>query len=153
VAYGWETPRSCDDYDYSWGSAFYATGLYDTEHILEWSVITDFFTQVNGMYSDDAFLHPDPDQNHLKIGFCKYWKESWDMKGTMENPSPQFNLKSSIKQRTPIEWIAAHYPYKQANAGGEEFMDELVLLQKEINSPAKNNVRRVLFQPIPSFFD
>lgn len=62
----------------------------------------------------------------------------------MDNPAPQSGAKSSITQRTPIEWIAANYPYKQENKGGEDFLDELLLLQRLINSPAKNSVRHLV---------
>jgi hypothetical protein len=42
-----------------------------------------------------------------------------------------------------MEWIAAAYPYKEERKGEEDFLEELTLLQRLINLPAKNNVGSV----------
>lgn len=143
MAYGWNVPHSCDNY--AWGSAHFELRQYDTEHVLEWSVITNFFTTLNSKYQQDEFVSPDPYENGARINFCKYWKTSWDFTKVqvMDNPAPQAGLSSTVTQRRPIEWIAAAYPYKQEGKGGENFLNELTLLQKLINTPAKNNVSNV----------
>jgi hypothetical protein len=141
-ALGWDIPHSCSDYN--WGRAFYETNGYNTEHVLEWSVITNFFTQLDSRYPSDHFVSPDPNENGKKISFCKYWKLSWEFSGEqdIDNPAPQAGLSttSTVTKRKPVEWIAAAYPYKHAAKGGEDFLDELTLLQTLINTPAKNNV-------------
>jgi hypothetical protein len=107
-------------------------------------VITNFFTTVNSQYSDDYFVSPDPAQDQNKgINFCNYWKQSWAFTGTqyIDNPAPNAGMTSTKTQRWPIQWLAAAYPYKEVSQGGEDFLDELTLLQKLINTPAKNNVR------------
>jgi hypothetical protein len=61
----------------------------------------------------------------------------------MDNPAPQADLSSTVTKRRPIDWTAAAYPYKQAEKGGEDFLNELTLLQKLINTLAKNNLSSV----------
>jgi hypothetical protein len=148
-SYGWNTIHSCSEYAY--GSAHYVKNEYDTEHVLEWSVITGFFNQLSSQYGGKDgtdFVHPDPQENGKKISFCKYWKATWDLprSQTMPNPAPQNGLKSPVLERKPAEWIAANYPYKFGTtpSGAQEFVDEFTLLQKKINSPAKNAVSAVL---------
>ncbi|KAF2180484.1 hypothetical protein K469DRAFT_753193 [Zopfia rhizophila CBS 207.26] len=138
VSYGWNVIDSCDDY--GWGRAYYAEGKYDTEHILEWSVITNFFTTMNS-HPDfkNGFEHPDPEKNGENVNFCTYWKESWDWPDSQKMGTPDSNaMDVDGVQYTPFQWIASEYPWKQGQQ--EKYVDELVLLQKKINSPAKNNM-------------
>jgi len=57
----------------------------------------------------------------------------------MDNPAPQTGAKVQTTMHDPIGWIAANYPYYSITGGGD-FTHEFVLLQKWINSPAKNHV-------------
>jgi hypothetical protein len=88
------------------------------------------------------FEHPDT-KSGAKVNFCTYWKETWQFgeegnSQTIDNPAPQSWAKTQSIQRTPIEWIAANYPYKDRDGG--DFLNELKLLQKVINAPAKSHV-------------
>lgn len=143
AVYGWNVIHSCDNYE--WGNAKVEPYQYDTEHVLEWSVITNFFTRLNTQFAPDEFDNPDPDVKDKKMNFCRYWKASWDFPQSqvIDNPAPEAGLSPTVTKRTPIEWIAAAYPYKDKDHG-EAFSDELGLLQRLINTPAKNNVSRVL---------
>lgn len=75
MAYGWTEPHSCTEYE--WRYAHFPQtddDKYDTEHILEWFVITNFFTTLDGQYKQDEFTHPDPQEDGAKINFCRYWR-------------------------------------------------------------------------------
>jgi hypothetical protein len=74
-------------------------------------------------------------------------KASWNFQELQEipNPAPNSGAKDKHVNLKPAEWIAANYPYKDKQGG--DFMNEFKLLQKAINSPAKNNVSRVRTQP------
>jgi hypothetical protein len=91
--YGFNIRDSCDNYDSDkpepavpgvWG--------YQTEHVLEWQIVTTFFNQINGEYKKD-FVHPDPDRKGDKVDFCEYWKESWAFDlahdQVMDDPRPK----------------------------------------------------------------
>lgn len=110
-------------------------------------MITNFFTELNQKFKDDLvkFPNPDPDakDGNKELNFCAYWKQSWQFAGlqVIPNPAPQTDgMKDDKATRRPIDWIAAAYPFTQVDKGGPRFANELPLLQKLINNPAKNNV-------------
>lgn len=139
--YGWSAPASCDNYQ--WGGVLDTSlpNSYQSEHVLEWSVVTNFFTIMNSKYAKDEFENADPNEDG-KMNFCEHWKQTWDLKGQqfMDNPAPQSGMSPAVTRRKPVKWLAAAYPYETALEGGPMFLDELPLLQQMINSPAKNNV-------------
>lgn len=140
--YGWSAPASCDNYQ--WGGVLDTSlpNSYQSEHVLEWSVVTNFFTTMNSEFAADEFTSADPVDKGKKISFCKYWKQTWELKGeqVMPNPAPNAGMSPAKTQRTPANWLAAAFPYSEVDEGGPMFLDELPLLYTPINSPAKNNV-------------
>ncbi|KAH4663962.1 hypothetical protein HBH70_213330 [Parastagonospora nodorum] len=137
-AYGWSESNTCDSFD--WGRAHFTTDdedAYQTEHILEWSVITNFFTQLNDQYKKDQFEHPKPAANKRKVNFCEYWEESWkfhrDVDGrptqVMNNPAPQ----SGAKMFDPKKSI-----YKEN--------DMVKLIKWSMNEPQVNSPREAIYR-------
>ncbi|KAH4055823.1 hypothetical protein HBI26_186480 [Parastagonospora nodorum] len=155
-AYGFNDLDSCDDY--RWGKQTNRDkGLYDTEHVLEWSILTDF-GKITGFFNSlndhpdfkDGFLHPDPESKERgqKVSWCKYWKASWhwvEKDSVMPNPDPAATPPAQgveILEQKPFEWFAEAYPYvdgkKEDAARAHE--DEFVLLQGKINQQVKNRM-------------
>jgi hypothetical protein len=82
----------------------------------------------------DGFKHPDPLQNNRIVSFCEYWREQWYRKDTQKMLSPDPNAASNPQLETPFGWLRTEFPSKT------RYKEELVNLQKHINSPAKANV-------------
>jgi hypothetical protein len=116
---------------------------------------------MDGQYKKDEFTHPDPDQKGKKVNFCTYWHDSWNFEDPVKtnpnqkirNPAPQVGAKTTVKELMPIEWLAAHYPYKTKD--GDDYLHEMTLLQKAINAPAKSMVshstKRICMMSIADF--
>lgn len=129
ATYGWTIADSCTDY--RWGG-WDATGDYDTEHIMEWQMVTSFFTTLDEKWGSKRWDHPDPkaldsNGNRKQIGFCELWREQW-----FDNPG-QFSIGSSPAM-TIKKHIAWEYP------SDNRYPKEFVVLQTKINSPAKQAV-------------
>jgi hypothetical protein len=149
--YGFNKQDSCDDY--SWDSPDDRANVrYETEHVLEWQIVFQFFNEM-GKEIKAEFQHPDPDENDM-ISFCKYWKESWTekdlfMNGPSSNPAatpdpdvtpdPADITDLSTAQLSPTKWLAIVYPYREG--GEEKWLDEMPLLEKAINGKYKGRVR------------
>lgn len=145
-AWGWKIPDSCSDY--TWGGpldkqAPKSLTTYESEHVLEWQTITGFLDYVNRLPAyqvkeDDNgvtrktysfFTHPDPAQNGKKIDFCQYFNATW---APLEN---DVTFKIGTGKKLPA-WknMAAEYP------SNNNYKNEFILLQKNINAPVKANV-------------
>lgn len=147
MKYGWKDPYSCTQYTWRNGTSeevLDRNSTYEIDHVLEWQVIVNFFTAMNEKFEKDEFVHPDPNMNGIKVNFCKYWKASWNFKGgqMIDNPAPESGVQSNTQRRKPIDWIAANYPHKAQD--GENFLQELTLLQKLLHSPVKRHVSQTL---------
>jgi hypothetical protein len=158
--YGFNTRDSCDNYE--WNNPDSGTEVkYETEHVLEWQIVANFFTTM-GEDITDEFEHPNPEKKGDKLKFCEYWKESWQFTRDqgMDDPDPaaaaaptpvtgpdgkQVDPPEKIK-RKPLEWLAIQYPYKDTKGGGtgQMWLEELTLLEKKINGENKNPVRIIL---------
>lgn len=129
ATYGWTIADSCTDY--RWGG-WDATGDYETEHIMEWQMVTSFFKTLEEKWSSKLWNHPDPkavDANNKRkqIGFCAYWKEQWISNGG------QFSIGTS-----PAMTVQKHIAYEYPSDA--RYKNEFVVLQAKINSPAKQSV-------------
>ena len=103
---------------------------YQIEHVLEWQIVTKFFEWVEIKKKDEQFDDPDP-KNNKKMGFCAYWKATWE--GAY---SPIFKLKPDDKKElNALDHLRYAYP------GKDNFPEEFVWLQTTVNSPAKAQVR------------
>lgn len=129
-AYGYELQNDYCSYKWQSGSAKIPSNKYDSEHVMEWQLVTDFFRGISKS-GGDAWVHPDPAQNGKKVNFCTYWIESWG--GANKDGVSGFAIDSS-SALTPWEHIAGAYPSTMKNK------DEFVTLQDNINKPAKANV-------------
>lgn len=133
ATYGWTIADSCTDY--RWGG-WDATGDYETEHIMEWQMVTSFFKTLEEKWTSKLWDHPDPkalDANgkRKQIGFCAYWKEHW-----ISNVG-QFSIGTS-----PAMTVQKHIAYEYPS--DTRYRNEFVVLQSKINSPAKQSVRSQL---------
>ncbi|KAI4684264.1 hypothetical protein J4E81_009144 [Alternaria sp. BMP 2799] len=108
--YGFNKRDSCDDY--SMDKPDEGAGIqYDTEHVLEWQTVVQFFNTM-GKEITTKFKNPDPQQNNM-VGF-------------------------SVMQRSPIGWLASVYPWKQD--GDQMWLDEMPLLESETNARYKGRL-------------
>ncbi|KAF2005391.1 hypothetical protein P154DRAFT_571114 [Amniculicola lignicola CBS 123094] len=134
LIYGFNIPDSCDRYEFGPLAKKATGGDYDTEHILEFQLLTDFFNDVNNKWAKNHFEHPDSAEvientnppERKKIDFCKYWRESWDLK-----TEERFAIPGETDLKTPFQHLVSVYP------SSEKHSDELVLLQRKVNAPAK----------------
>jgi hypothetical protein len=132
----------------AWGDATFkgkkavgttAGALYEVEHILEWQLVTSFFDYLNeDIFKDDTFDHPNPLEvvsgKRAKINFCKYWAETW-------KDSPMFALGGAVAKRDPMTHLKWAYP------GTQNYIEEFVMLEDNINAPAKTQVSSLLAFP------
>lgn len=128
----------------AWGDATFkgkkavgktAGALYEVEHILEWQLVTKFFDYLNDdIFKDDTFDHPDPSKvvsgKREKINFCTYWVATW-------KDGPTFALGSASAKRDSMTHLKWAYP------GTQNYIEEFVMLEKNINAPAKTQVSSV----------
>ncbi|KAL9621687.1 MAG: hypothetical protein Q9160_003940 [Pyrenula sp. 1 TL-2023] len=129
-SYGWRQQDNLCDYDWQSGTKRNTSSRYDSEHVMEWQIVTDFFAKLNDK-SGTKFEHPDPRQGNKMVDFCTYWIESW---GPQSGPeSTDFSINSS-PTLTPWKHIAAAYPSKH------NYKEEMVRLQWNINQQAKANL-------------
>ncbi|CAI6336774.1 unnamed protein product [Periconia digitata] len=131
IWWGWEEPnQQCD---YSWSSDYNKDNDYDTEHVMEWQVITDFFATMQS--KGEMFDHPDPRKASTdgtkQVDFCTYWYESWNL-----GNDQAFTITISGSDKlTPWDHIAASYP-----SGSNQWKAELIALQRNINAPPKSSL-------------
>jgi hypothetical protein len=145
-SYGYKEPAVCKNM--AWGDATFkgkkavgttAGALYEVEHILEWQLVTSFFDYLNeDIFKDDTFDHPNPLEvvsgKRAKINFCKYWAETW-------KDSPMFALGGAVAKRDPMTHLKWAYP------GTQNYIEEFVMLEDNINAPAKTQVSSLLAFP------
>jgi len=91
------------------------------------------------VFKDDTFDHPDPSEvvsgKRAKIDFCKYWIATW-------NESPKFALGGAGAKRDPMTHLKWAFP------GTQNFIEEFVMLEDNINAPAKTQVSSLLAFPV-----
>ncbi|KAF2686380.1 hypothetical protein K458DRAFT_387388 [Lentithecium fluviatile CBS 122367] len=143
TANGFNEMNDCSDYGFG-EQKITGTKDYDTEHVLEWSMVWNFFDTIN-LHADfkSGFNHPDPDEKQEnKLDFCHYWFVSWDWpaRDVIPNPDPSALATapgSSPLTQTPFQWPNEAYPFIESKKGRRAHDNEFVLLQKRINSEAK----------------
>ncbi|RDL32981.1 uncharacterized protein BP5553_08420 [Venustampulla echinocandica] len=146
--YGWDFPRSCDDYTWKGpftkaeakkirtkGSPESKKAKYEIEHIMEWQIVTGFFDWI-ATTKAKGNKFPNPDGSDKKVDFATYFKATWVMDGENKDPGQTFELVASDgtpegQPLTPREHLASVYP------SVNEHIDEFVYLEAEINAPAK----------------
>jgi hypothetical protein len=142
VCYGWNIRNDCDDY--GWGRAHRPEmGGYQSEHVLEWEMVTMFLTTMNSHpeFVGNRFPHPDSIEGGALVSFCRYWAASWNRRAreTMSIPDP--SVTNDLAERTPLKWLATAYlGRKKDDVPVELFLDEMILLQTKVNALAKSNV-------------
>ncbi|KAH7400509.1 hypothetical protein DE146DRAFT_780973 [Phaeosphaeria sp. MPI-PUGE-AT-0046c] len=120
LTFGYSVANDCSNYDWE-GHAGPNPIEGDTEHVLEWSMVRDFFTKLNS-HTDfkDPFDSPNPESQD-KLDFCHYWKESWDWKGTSGMPNPDTTAPGPVPgqppfMQKPFEWFAEAYPFIEGSS-------------------------------------
>jgi hypothetical protein len=121
--------------DYAWENGISprtSTNNYDTEHVLEWQILTDFFKKFNeGTKDKYDNPNPNPNEEDEKVDFCTYWYETWNL-----GPGEKFSIPASgAALLSPWEHIAAAYP-----STNNQWAAELIGLQSNINSGPKSSV-------------
>jgi len=153
--YGFNKKDSCDDY--SMDSPDESANVnYETEHVLEWQSVWQFFNAMEKEITT-KFPNPDPRSKKTMVGFCEYWKDSWTWpKHRMDGPpsipiatpdvdgTPDLDTApdQAPKQRSPPDWLASVYPYKKS--GEEMWLEEMPLVEEGINAKYKGQVRITL---------
>jgi hypothetical protein len=106
-------------------------GEYEVEHILEWQLVTGFFTWLNEEHFGRRKQFTNPEiakKKGVKVDFCTYWRKTWD--------APAFTIPvNRNRAQNAKQHVAWQYP-------GVDFRNEFVFLQKDINKPAKQQVRK-----------
>ena len=119
--------------DYTWEDGITTRALgkkYDTEHVLEWQIVTDFFKKFNEG-TNEKYEHPNPNQGGKRVDFCTYWYETWNL-----GPEEEFSIAASgAAPMSPWKHIAAAYP-----STNNQWAAELIGLQSNINSGPKSSV-------------
>jgi hypothetical protein len=105
---------------------------YEVEHVLEWNVVTSFFEWIDKK-KGNTFPNPDPRQvdaagTPMMMKFCPYFKILWEGSGIQP-----FSIKNG-----PLLGPLAHIAYAYPSA--VKYTDEFVLLEDDINAPAKSEV-------------
>ncbi|KAF2873230.1 hypothetical protein BDV95DRAFT_605788 [Massariosphaeria phaeospora] len=131
-AYGWEKQDNLCEYGWQSGAKrlpFPPTGTnkYDSEHVMEWQTVTDFFAKLQAKGATN-YGHPEPSQGNKSVDFCTYWVESWSLE-----PGQGFSIANG-PALDPWKHIAAAYP------SNNNWKDEMIALQRNINAPAKANL-------------
>ncbi|KAI4663275.1 uncharacterized protein J4E78_003686 [Alternaria triticimaculans] len=166
--YGFNKRDSCDDY--SMDKPDEGAGIqYDTEHVLEWQTVVQFFNTM-GKEITTKFKNPDPQQNNM-VGFCEYWRESWTWKdhrmdgppaslantpNSRPSPSPSASLSPSPSPNLsptpgsspkPDPAVMQRSPigwlasvYPWKQDGDQMWLGEMPLLESEINARYKGRL-------------
>ncbi|KAH7305460.1 oviduct-specific glycoprotein [Stachybotrys elegans] len=125
--YGWVQPDVCGSYN--WGGPLPArvgNTQYDSEHILEAQMITQFFQHLNNRLPN---VNPDPTDPSVSISFCDYVNIMFDIDAIV---APGLDSAQGVGARLkPIDHIAAQFPTNTWK------VEEYVLLEHVINTPAK----------------
>lgn len=98
--YGFNIADSCDDY--RWDNPD-PTADYKTEHVLEWQIVVSLSKRIDEEIKG-PFDHPNPEKSS-KVGFCEYWRESWDFKQTQAMDGPE-----DSQSHTPSTSLTASLP-------------------------------------------
>lgn len=107
------------------------TTRYEVEHVLEWQLVTGFFEWMSNEYhsNQDKFDNPQAQNAGApKVTFCEYWKGTWE-------DTKAFTIPGKPIARVPLDFVRKEYPSKI-----NEFNNEFVWLEKELNAPAKAQV-------------
>jgi len=141
-------PKDCTNYE--WGGPLTdvksTKALYEVEHVLEWQVVTKFFDWIYEIKKRTETF-PGPDTTSERVNFCAYFINSWDRDPyTSEIDKENNNLVISNEAqpitidgetKTPRQFLADEFP-------GTTFREEFVMLEANINAPAKAEVIRFL---------
>ena len=130
--HSWGYTKENDRCDYAWtnNTVQVPGNHYDSEHVMEWQIVTDFFAKLQTKGGSN-YDHPDPTKAGVKTDFCTYWIESWSLADSQAfsiNNGPALN---------PWKHIASAYP------SNKNFKEEMIRLQNNINQRAKANVSPV----------
>ena len=127
LAYGYSMPNTCLNFQFVGGpyhrrQQSSIESLFDVEHTLEWSTVTNFWTWLN----DRLPQRPDPEPGMTgNVDFCEFWKKVW-------NQSPAVPVGG--RTLTPNEHVAHFYP----SATG--YKDEFAFLQDTLNQIPKKEM-------------
>ncbi|KAF2870621.1 hypothetical protein BDV95DRAFT_574253 [Massariosphaeria phaeospora] len=127
-AYGWLPQNNVCEYRWQSGTKRDSspTSSYDSEHVMEWQLVTDFFTKMN-LKGGLKYQHPDPKEgDDSKVDFCTYWIESWSLPET-----DTFTLPGSSAKLDPWQHLRAAYPSTRNHR------EEMIALQKAVNNGPK----------------
>lgn len=128
--YGFHQPDVCEDYEF--GAPLDGKVVtqpptqYDSEHVLEFQLPGQLFTQLDLKLG--PFAHPDPTKNQ-PMTFCDYVNEQWDIAAVA---IPGLDTSQGVgASLTPADHVAQQFPTDTWKTG------EYVLLEHDINTPAK----------------
>lgn len=128
--YGFMKPDVCEDYEF--GARLDAKVVtnpptqYDSEHVLEFQLPGQLSAQLD--IDLDYFDHPDPSITR-KLTFCEYVNEHWS-RPALAIPGLE-TARGVGAALTPANHVAQQFPTNLWKT------EEYVLLEHEINTPAK----------------
>jgi len=140
--YGFTDPYNCKSYQWSANSQYEPQRVGETEHVLEWQSVTGFIDWLNARYKSSGTQFQDPDTtSNQPLSFCKYIIKYWDLH-TGNNQASQYTFAiNNGAAMNPVEHLASVYP-----SNDPAHSHEFVLLQSDINAPAKANVSIHVFE-------
>ncbi|KAF2003755.1 glycoside hydrolase family 18 protein [Amniculicola lignicola CBS 123094] len=119
LTYGYTNPATCTDFGFGQIGAPANTALYATEHILEFQMIQDFFTDYTTNHHKVTCYNPSINNEDSCHCIANFW----------------FKLKAQQRPiitgepKDPIDHIGAVFPGHK-----NQWRNELVLLDKEVNN-------------------
>lgn len=147
--FGFQHPKDCNRMEWGNGGSFKKvvttpTTRYEVEHVLEWQLVTGFFEWMSNEYhsNQDKFDNPQAQNAGApKVTFCEYWKGTWE-------DTKAFTIPGKPIARVPLNFVRKEYPSKI-----NEFNNEFVWLEKELNAPAKAQVSLLRCQHLYAITD
>ncbi|KAF2446066.1 hypothetical protein P171DRAFT_483446 [Karstenula rhodostoma CBS 690.94] len=129
-------PFNCKGYQWPANSRYEPQRVGETEHVLEWQSVTGFIDWLNARYQRLGTQFQDPaTTSNQQLSFCKYVIKYWDLH-TDNNQASQYRFAiNNGATMNPVEHLASVYP-----SNNQAHSHEFVLLQSDINAPAKANL-------------
>ncbi|KAI0459849.1 hypothetical protein F5B21DRAFT_511091 [Xylaria acuta] len=126
VKYGYANPSDCLNFAFSTiNTVIQDTKRYQTEHVLEMQLLSDFFDWVRTTQRiGNNFPNPQTAGSPSQVGFCNYLKGFWYQVGTTNKVSVAGSARDD-----PIELVAQVWP-----GTDNQWNDEFMLLDKGVNN-------------------
>ncbi|KAL5427576.1 hypothetical protein PMIN07_006035 [Paraphaeosphaeria minitans] len=130
-SWGYKLQNNKCDYRWQDGNRHIVGNDYDSELVMEWQTVIDFFAQMNAK-GGKKYNHPDPNKPEgTKTDFCTYWIQSWSL-----DARQKFRVNGSAAH-TPWNHIKTVYPGKTL---GHAYKSEIIRLQQNIKTTPKSKM-------------